>query len=84
MSHIHPQDQLMIHKQRHSELQAEAAAHRAVNDRQRPTLDLFSRLARQPRRRATSGTLTSSRRARSHASTRRRQASGKTVITVKP
>ena len=57
MSHIHPQDQLMIHKQRHSELQAEATAHRAVNDRQRPTLGLFSRVARQPSRRATSGTL---------------------------
>lgn len=47
MSCIHPQDQLMIHKQRHSELQAEAAAYRAISHRPRPVLGLFSRVARE-------------------------------------
>ena len=36
MYYVHPQHQLMIHQQRHSQLEAAAAAHRAIGEMPRP------------------------------------------------
>ena len=36
MNYLNPQDQLMIHQQRHSQLEAVAAAHRAFDEMARP------------------------------------------------